>query len=42
MHYTIHDAEEALRHGCPDEDTLKQFTVDVLQELYAMRRIKIV
>ena len=42
MRYTIHDAEKALQHGRPDEDTLKRYTVDVLQELCARHRIKVV
>lgn len=42
MHYTIHDAEKALQHGHPGEDTLKRYSVDILQELCARRGLKIV
>jgi hypothetical protein len=42
MPYTIHDAEQALQHGHPDEDTLKRYSVGILQELCARRSINIV
>lgn len=42
MRYTIHDAEQALQHGRPNDDTLKRYSVDILQELCARRKIKIV
>lgn len=42
MPRTIHDAEKALQHGRPDQRTLKQYSVDILQELCARRRIEVV
>ena len=42
MRYTIHDAEQALRHGSPDEDTLKRYSVDILHELCARRSLELV
>jgi cobalamin biosynthesis Co2+ chelatase CbiK len=41
MRYTIHDAEQTLQYGHPDEDTLKRYSVDILQELCTRRNIKI-
>jgi len=41
MRYTIHHAEQALQYGRPDEDTLKRYSVDILQELCRRRNIKI-
>lgn len=41
MRYTIRHAEQALQYGRPDEDTLKRYSVDILQELCTRRNIKI-
>ena len=41
MRYMIHDAEQALQHGHPDEATLKRYSVAILQELCVRRRFKI-
>ncbi len=42
MPSTIRDAEQALQNGCQDGNTLKKFSVDILQELCAKRSITIV
>lgn len=42
MRHTIHDAEQALQHGCPDRKTLERFSVDILEELCTTRMVEIV